>query len=65
MSAILHTASGVVGNVGNQLQYTTSRVGNQIQITTNRVLPPKKREEILDNVHAFANRNPKLAVCQL
>ncbi|OAL50899.1 hypothetical protein IQ07DRAFT_537141 [Pyrenochaeta sp. DS3sAY3a] len=61
MSAILHTASGVVGNVGNQLQHTTSRVGNQIQITTNRVLPPKKREEIVDNVHAFANRNPKLA----
>ncbi|KAF1850829.1 uncharacterized protein K460DRAFT_391238 [Cucurbitaria berberidis CBS 394.84] len=61
MSTIIHTASGVVGNVGNQLQITTNRVGNQLQITTNRILPPQQREELLKKMRDFANQNPKLA----
>ncbi|KAH7357482.1 hypothetical protein BKA66DRAFT_574476 [Pyrenochaeta sp. MPI-SDFR-AT-0127] len=61
MSTILHTASGVVGNVGNQLQHTTSRVGTQLQNTTNRYLPPHQREQLAQRLRVFANRNPKLA----
>ncbi|CAO2649662.1 Nn.00g070470.m01.CDS01 [Neocucurbitaria sp. VM-36] len=61
MAAIIHTAYGVVGNVGNQIQYTTSRVGNQLQVTTNRVFPPQQRDEFLKKLQVFANQNPKLA----
>lgn len=62
MSAIIHTASDVVGNVGNHIQYTTNRVGNQLQVTTNRVFPQQQREEFLKRLQIFANQNPKLAV---
>ncbi|KAF2128333.1 hypothetical protein P153DRAFT_318023 [Dothidotthia symphoricarpi CBS 119687] len=50
MSTILHTASGAVGKVGNQLQYTS-----------NRILPPKQREETLEKIRAFVVANPKVA----
>lgn len=53
MSAILHSASGVVVSVGNQLQHTS-----------NRLLPPSRRAETLDKTRAFAIANPKTAVRQ-
>ena len=65
MSAILQSASGVVGNVGNQVQHTSRRFGNQLQVTSNRLVPPQQREEMLEKLRLFANQNPKLAVCCL
>jgi hypothetical protein len=63
MSALISHAQQAVGNVGSQLQRTAGSVGNQLQTTTNRLLPPKQREQKIKELRAFANRNPKLAVC--
>lgn len=51
MSALVHTAQDIAGNVGAR-----------IERTTNRLLPPKQRERALENLRAFSVRNPKLAV---
>ncbi|KAF2823962.1 hypothetical protein CC86DRAFT_457545 [Ophiobolus disseminans] len=61
MSALIGHAQHAAGNVSNQLQRTASSVGNQLQTTSDRLVPPKQREQILKDLHVFANRNPKLA----
>jgi hypothetical protein len=63
MSALISHAQLAAGNVGSQLQRTAGSVGNQLQTTTNRLLPPRQREQKIKELRAFANRNPKLAVC--
>lgn len=45
-----------------RLQSVAGNVGTQFQTTTNRVLPPKQREEKLQEMRIFSQRNPKLAV---
>jgi hypothetical protein len=65
MSALISHAQQAAGNVGSQLQRTAGSVGNQLQTTTDRFLPPKQREQKIKELRAFANRNPKLAVCQM
>jgi hypothetical protein len=51
MSVVVRTAQDVAGNVGARIEHTS-----------NRLLPPKQRERALENLRAFSERNPKLAV---
>ncbi|KAJ8113884.1 hypothetical protein OPT61_g4096 [Boeremia exigua] len=50
MSVVLRTAQDVA-----------RRVGALIEHTINHLLPPKQREQVLENLRAFSVRNPKLA----
>lgn len=51
MSTLISYAQRTAGNVGTQLQSTTSKL-----------LPPAEREKKLRDLRDFTNRNPKLTV---
>jgi hypothetical protein len=65
MASILHAAGDVADGVDRQFHHATRKAGKEFETTANRIVPPKRREQMLENFRHYARHNPKTAVCPL
>ncbi|XP_014550769.1 hypothetical protein COCVIDRAFT_42800 [Bipolaris victoriae FI3] len=61
MPSVAQKAGDIVDHVGHRVHHAAKSVEAQIGATTNQLLPPRRREEMIEQSRDYANRNPKTA----
>ncbi|EMD67802.1 hypothetical protein COCSADRAFT_34587 [Bipolaris sorokiniana ND90Pr] len=61
MPSIAQKAGDIVDHVGHRVHHAAKSVEAQIGATTNQLLPPRRREQMIEQSRDYANRNPKIA----